>query len=245
MTKKAIWLPLGLAVAAAVALTGLFASDAQAGQPQATVAIGSTSCAPAAACGPVDITVTPAGATVVGALDVDVVYDPAVLGTPACTPAASCNPTFAANTIRFSLANLSGLSGAVGTVSFVAVGADGTSSTLDVVINTCADDIGSNITCADTDGSINVQAATPTPAPTPVPTAAPTSPGATTPPGGATPTPVPGAATVTPAGVPSSAGDGSGGNGGMGTLPLFLAAIGIAAITAGAWAVTRLRRVRA
>jgi hypothetical protein len=125
-------------------------------------------------------------------------------------------------------------------VSFVAVGADGTSSTLDVVINTCADDIGTTITCADTDGSVAVQAATPTPAPT---SPAPTSPGATPTPVGQTPGPTtaPGAATPTPGGLPATGGESDG----MSTLPLLLAAIGAAAVTAGGWAVFRLRRVRA
>jgi len=238
MTKRAIWLPLGLFAAAMVGLTGLFAPDAHAGT-DATVSIGGGTVSQGANI-TVDLTVTPTGATIVGALDLDIDYDPAVL-TVVNASAATCNETFDANTIRCSLANLSGLSGVVSTIEFNAIGANGTSSLLDVIITTCADDTGANLTCTDQDGTINVQAPTPsptpvptavpTPVPTAVPTAAPTSPGQTA---------VPASATPTPGGLPPTGGDSS-----SSALPLLLAAIGLAALTSGAWAVTRLRSVRA
>ena len=236
MTRRAIWLPLGLFAAAIVGLSGLFAPDAQAGT-DATVAIGSGTVAPGANI-IVDLTVTPNGATIVGALDVDIDYDPAVL-TVVNASAATCNETFDANTIRCSLADLAGLTGVESTIEFTAIGADGTSSALALIIATCADDTGAPLSCTNTDGTINVQAATPTPvptaSPTPGPTAAPTSPGQTV-----APTAVP--ATTTPGALPSTGATEPLGDSGSTALPLFLAAMGIAALTAGAWAVTRLRR---
>ena len=238
MTRRAIWLPLGLFAAAIVGLIGLSAPGAQAGT-DATVAIGSGTVASGANI-IVDLTVTPSGATIVGALDVDIDYDPAVL-TIVNASNPTCNETFDANTIRCSLADLTGLSGVESTIEFTAIGANGTSSALDVIIATCADDTGAPLTCTATDGTINVQAPTPSPVPTAVPTAAPTAvPTAT--PVGQTPTPVTGAgtATPTPAGLPPTGGDSS-----SSALPLLLAAMGVATLTAGAWAITRLRRVQA
>jgi hypothetical protein len=227
-----------LIAAAVVGLTGLFATDAQAGGGSATVTAGSGTVAPAGSI-TVDLTVTPTG-TLVGALDVDIQYDPAVLdATGASNP--TCNHAFdqddvAPDVIRCSLANLTGLSGVVSTLTFAAPGADGTSSPLTVVISSCSDEQGNPIDpCTGVDGLINVQAATPTPEPTDTP--APTD---TPVPGAATDTPVPGAATATPGTLPQT-----GGGSGSGTLPLLLAAMGIAALTAGAWAITRLRRVEA
>jgi hypothetical protein len=225
MTRRAIWLPLGLFAAALVGLIGLSAQGAQAGGT-ATVTAGSGTVVPGGSI-TVDLTVTPSG-TLVGALDVTIGYDAAVLdATPDNLGTATCNE--GVNPITCSFANLAGLTGVVASLQFDAVGADGTSSALTVVVTTCSDEIGTDITCTPGNGLVNVQAATPTPVPTAVPTAAPTAAPTTA------PTAVP--ATITPAGLPPTGSD-SGSN----ALPLFLAAMGIAAVTAGAWAVTRLRR---
>ena len=226
MTKRAIWLPLGLIAAIAVGMTGLFASNAHAGT-DATVAAGSGTVAPGANI-IVDLTVTPSGATIVGALDVDIDYDPAVL-TVVNASNPTCNEAFDADTIRCSLANLTGLSGVVSTLEFTAVGADGTSSALNVIITSCADDAGNPLACADSDGTINVQAATPTPTPSPTPATTPT-------PTGGTAAPTAGSPTPTPAGLPPTGGDS-----GSSTLPVLLAGMGILVLSAGAWALSRLR----
>jgi hypothetical protein len=240
MTRRAIWLPLGLVAAAVIGLTGLFATDVQAGGGSATITIVPTpeSCTPGQTDCNVDLTVTPTVGDV-GALDVDINYDNTVL-TATAASAPTCNPAFDADTIRCSLANLSGLTGVVSSITFTAIGADGATSPLALVISACTDTTGTDITCTPTDGTVNVQAATPTPAPTDTPAPTPTPAGQTPTPVGQTPAPTAGAGTATPGGLPPTGGDS-----GTSALPLLLAAIGIAALTAGAWAVTRLRGVRA
>ena len=154
-------------VVAFVALVST-ASHTKAGG-SATIAIGSTTCLTGENNCTVNLTVSPAG-TIVAALDVDINYDAAVLAVvDASNP--TCNEAFDANTIRCSLANLTGLTGVVSSMTFAVIGAGGTSSPLNVVIAGCYDDTGTPITCTEADGLISVQAFTPTPTPhTPTPT---------------------------------------------------------------------------
>jgi hypothetical protein len=233
MTKKAIWLPLGLVAAVAVALTALSAPSAQAGGG-ATVSVSTVTCAPGSTTCTVDVTVTPDAGVIVGALDLQIDYTNTIVNATSATP-ATCNPAFDADTIACSFADIAGLTGVEGTVTFTVLGVDGDSSPLTLSIQTCSDDTGAPITCTPVSGAVNVSQATPTP----------TAPPATPTPVGGTATPVgtagAGTATPTPAGLPPTGGD----SGSSSTLPLLLGALGAAALVAGAWAVTRLRRVSA
>jgi hypothetical protein len=141
----------------------------QGGATNATIGIGSGTVAPGGSI-TVDLVVSPTSGKV-GALGVQIDYNPAVLTATAATP-ATCNFAFDADTVFCSTLDLAGLSGIEGTISFQAIGADGTSSVLNVIVITCGDEQGNPIPCADQDGVINVLAATPTP--TPIPTPSPT-----------------------------------------------------------------------
>jgi hypothetical protein len=230
MTNKAIWLPVALIAAAAVGLMGLLvATDGAKAGGSATVSVSGGTVAPGGNI-TVDVNITPTG-TLVGAADVQVDYDPAVLTPTACTPAASCNTAFDANTVAFSLADLAGLTGVEGTITFNAIGAAGTSSALTVVVTACSDETGTTITCTPQNSTVNVQQPTASPSPSPAPTASPTG---TAGAGTATPTGSP-----TPAGLPPTGGS----DGDSSSIGWVLAALGIAAVAAAGWATMRLRRV--
>jgi hypothetical protein len=234
MTKRAMWLPLGLIAAVAVGLTGLFASDAQAGGGSAVFTISSGNAAPN---GTVDITVSvaPTGVSGVGAFQIDIVDD-ALVSATSCTATIGvvCNAAFAADTVRVTgAATPPGFTGTLATITYTAGATEGT-STLAGTVDTasCTDPDTNPITCTDVDGSITIQQATPTPTPSPTPaggTATPTPAGGTATPVGQTPSP-------TPAGLPPTGGDSA-----SSTLPVLLAGMGILALSAGAWAVSRLR----
>lgn len=238
MTRRAIWLPLGLFAAAIVGLIGLSAQGAQAGGG-ATFSVTSATVAPNGSV-TVDFVITPDAGFTVGAYSVDIVDDGLVSAT-GCTVSAIgtqvCNAAFAADTVRFGgAATGAGFSGNSGTITYLAGATEGvTTLTLNVDTAACTDVDTVPITCTGTNGTITITTATPVP-PTPSPTPVPTTPAATT----AAATAVPATATPTPAGLPPTGGDSS-----SSTLPLFLAAMGIATLTASAWAVTRLRRVQA
>jgi hypothetical protein len=126
------------------------------------------------------------------------------------------------DTVEFFLTDAAGLSGVEGSITFTAIGANGTSSPLLVFIYTCNNLAGAPLTnCVEQDGDISIQAATPTPVP-PTPTA--------------TPTPAATACCLPPTGGSSD---------GASALPWLLAAAGVAAASAAAWAGIRLLRGRA
>jgi hypothetical protein len=240
MTKTAIWLPLGLIAAAAIALTAFISSSAQAGgqAPQATIGVTSAAVAPNGTV-TIDFVVTPAAGVSVGAYDVSIVDD-ALVSATACTHSTFvCNAAPGpADTVLFSAASLSAITGNVGTITYQAGASTGTSN-LTVTINSCADTETTPITCAAQNGTITIQEPTATPSPSPSP--APTSPGAT-----AAPTGTGAAGSATP--TPNLGGSNQGGNpddGSTNSMIWVLGALGAAGAAAATWATMRLRRTRA
>jgi len=170
-TKTLLLASLSLAAAAALLLSN--AAPSRGGAPDVTLAIGSATVLPAGST-TVDFTVTPGPGVIAAAMDVNIDYDPAVLDPIACTSSSICNTAFDPDTVRIGLVDLLGHSGVEGSITFTAIGANGTSSVLDVVIVVCVDDFGDPLNCADSDGLIAVSAPTPTPSPSPSPTPSPT-----------------------------------------------------------------------
>jgi len=262
MTRTAIWLPLALIAAAAIGLMGLvtFGDSAEAQAPDATVVVSDEVVA-VGGTATVDLTVTSASVDV-GALDARIDYVPADLTIVSCTYTGGgigvCNPHLAngapevgadcdgvdtdADTeiddgcpyVSLSSTNLSapGVDGDVLDIVFTAGGTP-VLSPLTLTVSTCGDLLGAPLVCAETDGSVDIQAITASPSPSPTPV--PTSPGATT------AAPTAGSPTATPAGLPQTGGDSDG----SGSLPWLIAAMGVAAAAAAAWATMRLRRVKA
>ena len=103
----------------------------------------------------VDLVVTPQEGVTVGALDVDIVYNSAVLEATACTP-AGCNATFAPDTVHFSMASLEGFSGAIGSATFTAKGDVGASAVLEVRVLSCANLEAQLIACAASNGQVTI-----------------------------------------------------------------------------------------
>lgn len=104
----------GLVVAAAVALAvgvGLLASM-QVSAASGTVSIDSITVAPGEQ-GSADVEALGVTSPGLGAWEIDVVYNPAVVTAVSCTPQAGsvCNPNFASNTVRITGASASGLVG--------------------------------------------------------------------------------------------------------------------------------------
>jgi hypothetical protein len=124
------------------------------GAPVANVSMGAATVTPGGDV-TVDLIVTPQAGTTVGALDIDVVYDQTVVKMTACTP-EGCNATFGVDTVHFSLASLSGYSGVAGSVTFSAIGAEGATSPLKVLLQTCANVEAEYIACSATDGSVTI-----------------------------------------------------------------------------------------
>ncbi len=145
------------------------------GAPDATVSIESATVGPGGNV-VVDVTITPQQGITVGAMDVNVNYNAAVLHAASCSPSGGCNPAYDADTVRFAWADLSGLSGVEGMITFDAIGSSGQSSALDVEVLICVDGMGADLTCADSDGSIQISNATPTPGPSITPSPSPTVP---------------------------------------------------------------------
>ena len=125
----------------------------------------------------------------IGALDVLVTYDPAVLTAVSCVPApnAVCNANASPNRVALSFVSLAGMFGTAGLADFVFhVGAASTGcSPLDVTVTAAGDPTGSSIGAISQDGMICVGVP---PSPTPQPTTTP-------------PPPVPGVPPFDPGGV--------------------------------------------
>ena len=119
----------------------------------------------------------------VGAVTVDVTYNPAVKTVTGCTAdpqhrfdTALCNKNYRSNTIRFSGMSAAGLSGSprLADVTFRASGTRGDCTTLDVSVATFTKPDGSPITPVSTqDGTNCVGTPAPTPTATPTPTPGP------------------------------------------------------------------------
>jgi hypothetical protein len=124
------------------------------GDPVADLAMGTATVA-AGGTVTVDLVATLEEGTTIGALDLDVSYDPSVVKAESCTP-AGCNVAFATDTVRFSMANLSGFSGVIGGITFSAVGGDGSSSPLSIEVESCANVEAEIIPCSATAGSVSV-----------------------------------------------------------------------------------------
>jgi hypothetical protein len=156
-----------------------------------------------------------------GAWDLNVTYDPAVLSFTTCDSDISTSCTGSQGTIRIAGAATSqaGLTGTqnLGTLHFNVVGAAGTSSTLGITITDFADGPANSVTPATTNGSVTVAAPTPTPSPAPT----------------ASPTPVPST-------LPQTGGNPS--NGSSSAVTWLLVAAGLVVVSGGAWAVSRARR---
>ena len=124
------------------------------GAPVADVAIGTAIVAPGGAV-TVDLIVTPNAGVTVSALDFDVVYDKSILKATACTP-EGCNEAWRVDTVHFPMASLAGFSGPAGTITFSAVGAEGATSPLRLLLQTCANFEAEYIACSATDGSVTI-----------------------------------------------------------------------------------------
>ena len=119
----------------------------------------------------------PGGGGSLGAVTVDVVYDPDVVNITNCDPDPGnllafsiCNTSLALNTVRVTgIDDEGGVSGdlLLADLTFQAIGAAGEVSPLVVLIVTFADTNGLDIPVSGQNGSIEILAPTPTPTPTP------------------------------------------------------------------------------
>lgn len=222
---RGIWTPVALAAAAAA----VFGIVAVAYGAVSSLGIGSAETTPG---GTVTVQVkASATAPGIGTVNVDVTYDSSLVSLTGCELGGDllgfCNPNFGPNTARLVGASATGVSGdvVIGKLTFQAGQTEGVAN-LTVTVNQLTDPEAAPLTVTPTNGTITIAQPTPTPVPetpTPAPTAA------------ATPTP-----TATPAQLPETggpAGDGSS------TLAVWLlAALGLAVLSGGVWAVSRARR---
>jgi hypothetical protein len=223
---RGIWTPVAL-VAAAAAVFGIVAVAYGA---VSSLGIGSAETTPG---GTVTVQVT-ASATApgIGTANIDVTYDSSLVSLTGCELGAGlvgfCNPDFGPNTARLVGASATGVSGnvVIGTLTFQAGQTEGVAN-LTLTVNQLTDPEAVPLTVTPTNGTITIAQPTPAPTPSPAPEATPTEAPA------ATPTP-------TPAQLPETggpAGDGSS------TLAVWLlAALGLAVLGGGVWAVSRARR---
>jgi hypothetical protein len=168
MMKRGIW---ALLVVIAIAVAAIGCEDSEddggtslgsetpepavgSGDPVADLSMGTATVA-AGGTVTVDLVATLDEGTTVGALDLDVSYDPSVVKAESCTP-AGCNVAFGADTVRFAMADLSGFSGVIGGITFSAVGGDGSSSPLSIEVESCANVEAEIIPCSATAGSVTV-----------------------------------------------------------------------------------------
>jgi len=166
-----------VALGAVVLLRGEFAS----GSSMATVRIGSAG-VPVGGTDTVALEALSVDAPALGAVTVDVTYDPAVKTVVDCEPdpqhlfdVALCNESYSANTIRFTGLSAAGVSGnsRLADITFQASGTEGDCTTLAVSIATFASPDGAPITPVSTQDGTNC-VGTPTPSLTPRATATPT-----------------------------------------------------------------------
>jgi len=169
------WLIIAALGGAAVSFLWLAAASGQ--TTDATITIGSAQTGTNTQV-TVDLTVEPAPGVTVGAIDLTVFYDDALISATGCsaTPGSGgiCNAFSTPNTLTFSYANLSGLNGDLGDLSFMTLSAEA-AAFLVVNLTACADTTGTSLECAAQDGSIIITLATPSPTPSPTPTPAPTA----------------------------------------------------------------------
>lgn len=217
------WLPLALVASALVALAA-WAAIIGIASAAGSVAAGSTTVEPGAS-GTVDVT---ASATDLGAWEIDVVYDPAVVTVDGCTEGAVglnlCSVDLVAdNTIRVVGASTSGSDGDVvlATIAFTAVGEDGDCTDLSVTVNQFADTESEELGPTSADGEICIETPTPTPEPTAAPTEAPTD-------------------TPAPSSLPDTGGTPDAGSS-SNMAAYLLGILGLAVVGSGVFAVSRIR----
>ncbi len=229
---RATWLPLSLVFAVAIAVVGLVGAFSGASAAANSVSVSQVTVAPGAQAS-VNVSIEAPDAKL-GAWNIQVKYDTAKLTVVDCAAqdvgTNLCNKQFAADTVAVVGASANGVSGAkdLATINFTTTLAAGACSDLTVTIVQFVDasDTPTATNPSVTNGKVCVEA-TPTPSPTPKP---------------ATPTPVPTAAptaTPTPAAAPKT---GGGPTDGSGMTPVVLAIMGLAVVSAGAWAFSRGRR---
>lgn len=168
-----------------------------------------------------------------GAWEIDVVYDPAVITVDSCDAGSVglnlCSvDQVADNTVRVVGADAGGADGdglVLATINFTAVGDDGDCTDLAVTVNQFADVDSQETNPSSTSGEVCIQEPTPTPSPSP--TASPA-------PGTATASP-----TATPAAPPATGGTPDSGSSNMAAY--LLGILGLAVVGSGVFAVTRIR----
>ncbi len=160
-------------LAAFTLAAGLLLSGSVKGSaPDAAVSIGSGSVNPG---GTITVALDTRNVSGLGAITIDVIYDPAVIDAVACNgdPAktfdlGSCNEGFGPGRVRFTGISSQGLSGGIrlADITFQAIGELGEASNLDAHPVTFADINGQTIPVTDEDGSITISgAASPAPGP--------------------------------------------------------------------------------
>lgn len=173
-----------------------------------------------------------APANELGAWEIDITYDPAVITVDSCDAGSVglnlCSvDQVAENTVRVVGADAGGATGddiVLATINFTAVGDDGDCTDLTVTVNQFADVDSQETNPSSTDGEVCIE--TPTPTPTPAPTASPTT----------APTASP---TASPGGLPDTGGPADSGSSNMAAY--LLGILGLAVVGSGVFAVTRIR----
>lgn len=218
-TLKGSWLPMVLVASALVALAAWAALAGPAHADANHVTAGSVTVDNTGDSSTVEIRAE-APADALGAWNIDVSYDDAVITVDGCTVPgiAVCNPAFVSGeTVKLTGAAAPGLTGdnLLATISFTAVGAAGECTDLTVVVNQFVDgtEQANETDPSITDGEVCVAEAA-TDAPTDAPTA-------------------------TPADLPDTGGAPASGSNAAAYL---LGIIGLAVIASGAFVVSRMRR---
>lgn len=219
------WLPLALVASALVALAAWAAVIGVASAAN-SVSAGSATVVPDGS-GSVDVTAS-APAAGLGAWEIDIVYDPAVITVDSCDEGSVglnlCSVDLVAdNTVRVVGADAGGADGdlTLATINFTAVGEDGDCGDLSVTVNQFADTESQETNPSASDGEVCIEAPTPTPEPTAAPTEAPTA------------TPAPSA--LPPTGGTPDAGSSSN------MAAYLLGILGLAVVGSGVFAVSRIR----
>ena len=238
-TIKLSWLTLGIA-AAVLAAAAWFAATGPAQAAVHAVSMDDVTVAPGDSVTVSLDAVAPATGAGIGAVDITVAYDTAVVEATACTANAAWDVgdcDFAtAGSVNLKAADVDGLGdGSLADITFKALGADGTSSALTLTVAIITDRLEVDILpgLVVTNGSISVvAAATPTETPTVEPTATPTAEPTT--PAAPQPTTLP-----TAGGLPSE--DGSMG---LAMLAAIAGFIALSTLAGGLWIAQRGRRPR-
>jgi hypothetical protein len=108
----------------------------------------------------VEVTVTPEEGGSVGALDLSVSYDGALLTMVECsaTGGAVCNAAPGETAVLFRFAGLDGVSGSLGSITFKSQSAEG-QTPLRATVEACANIEANLIDCAGVDGLVTISAA--------------------------------------------------------------------------------------